>query len=240
MISCPTSAQVIPGKEDLDLAKKYQAKFEKSAVVAYENQTQIEFQLSSKNQQPMVVEDEVVHFISLRTKNTLSKVKFYDDNSEIVSENSFNVKGKSIGINKTCGNFESESIFYSDAKVCNYSIYFTNVGEIKSFKVLKKYNDVKYLTSIYFTDAYASDKRKIVVHVPDWMEVELKEYNFGGHNIQKTKTRDEKAKKTIYEYNAVNIDAFQSESFARGSSFTYPHILVLSKSYSYKGERRIC
>jgi transglutaminase-like putative cysteine protease len=238
LLSSPLSAQVMPNQEDIALAKKYQTLFENSVAAAISHDTKIEFRLNKKNMQPQVVEEENIRMISLRPKSNSSRVKFYDDSSEIVYASSSNKKGKKINVKSICGNYESGSVFYSDAKVCSYEMSFVNLGEIKNFKIQKNTNDVKYFTSVYLTDIYPAGQRKISFHIPDWMQVELKEFNFRGYEVEKNTSRDDKNSTTIYEYTVKNIGAFQNESYEKGPSFTYPHILVLAKSFTYQGQKQ--
>jgi transglutaminase-like putative cysteine protease len=238
LLSAPLSAQVMPSQEDIILAKKYQTLFEKSAAAAISHDTKIEFKLNKQNMQPQVVEEENIRMISLRPKSNLRQMKFYDNSSEIVFANCTNKKGKNISVKTVCGNYESGSIFYSDAKVCSYEMSFVNLGEIKNFKIRKNINDVKYFTSVYLTDVYPAGQRKVTFHIPDWMQVELKEFNFKGYEVEKNTIRDNKNNATIYEYTVTNIGAFQNENYEKGPSFTYPHILVLSKSFIYQGQKQ--
>jgi hypothetical protein len=61
------------------------------------------------------------------------------------------------------------------------------------------------------------------------MSIELKEINFNGYNISKTKEYDSKNDEDVYTYTASNISARIDEKFCPGPTYIYPHILVISK-----------
>jgi hypothetical protein len=49
---------------------------------------------------------------------------------------------------------------------------------------------VKYFTSEYFIDGYRTMEGKLVVKIPDWLTLELKEFNLDGFDISKEETKD--------------------------------------------------
>lgn len=110
------------------------------------------------------------------------------------------------------------------------------IGDIAEFNYTKHITDVKYFTRIYFTDIFPVINKKITFQVPDFVEVELKEFNFKGFNIQKKQSRNEREKTTIYEYTVTDLMP-SGEERIKGSSHVYPHILVLTKSYTQDGSK---
>jgi hypothetical protein len=101
----------------------------------------------------------------------------------------------------------------------------------------KKFEDIKYFTTLHFNDEFPVLDKKIEINVPDWLEIELKEMNFNGHKIEKTQTKDAKNKTTVYTYHFKDIPAVFKEENSPGRSYLYPHILVLAKSYDYNGRK---
>lgn len=99
---------------------------------------------------------------------------------------------KFIEVAGVCGDYQSDDIFYSDAKLCVYNFNLSMIGDAAEFNYTKRFSDVKYFTSIYFTDAYPIINKKVTFQVPDFVDVELKEFNFEGFNIQKKKSRNER------------------------------------------------
>jgi transglutaminase-like putative cysteine protease len=167
----------------------------------------------------------------LKINQTVKRTVFYNDQEEILDAQAqdLNIKKKSrvIGV---CGNYEVNSIFYSDAKVCVYPLKSSAAGDIILLSYKKRYKDVKYLTSVYFTDDVPTITKKFVFRVPNAVAVELKEFNFQGFNVQKKVTKDRD--NNIYEYVVSNLPAMGEESALKGTSHVYPHVLVLTKSYT--------
>jgi hypothetical protein len=97
----------------------------------------------------------------------------------------------------------------------------------------KKYDDVKYFTSLFFNDEYPVLSKKITFEIPNWLDVELKEFNFDGFKINKTSNTEDK--KTIVTYTLENVPAAFKENSMPGRSYLYPHILVIAKSFTKDG-----
>lgn len=181
-----------------------------------------------------VTTDEQV--VPLKINQTVKRTIFYNDQEEILDTQAqdLNIKKKArvVGI---CGNYEVNSIFYSDAKVCVYPLKNSAAGEVLLLSYKKRYKDVKYLTSVYFTDDVPTITKKIVFRVPNSVNVELKEFNFQGFNIQKKVTKDRD--NNIYEYVVKDLPAAGSEASVKGNSHVYPHVLVLTKGYTSNNEK---
>ncbi|MDB4920419.1 transglutaminase family protein [Mucilaginibacter sp.] len=139
--------------------------------------------------------------------------------------------------NHTPSNFQPKysyysvnDVFYSDEKICYFQLFLQKKGSIANVTFTETIADPRYLTSAYFSDNYAVKKRDMVFKIPRWMNVELKEMNFGSYNITKTTTYDKGDDTDIITYTAVNLPASQTEENSPGPTYIYPHILILSKS----------
>jgi hypothetical protein len=88
---------------------------------------------------------------------------------------------------------------------------------------------------LYFNDEFPVIKKQIVVTIPEWLNVELKEFNFEGTNVTKSQTKDSK-NNTVFTYTLNNVPALYKEEAAPGRSYIYPHILIIAKSYKLKGK----
>ncbi len=115
------------------------------------------------------------------------------------------------------------------------AVNFPIQGYTYNYELAKKYEDVKYFTSLYFNDEFPVIKKQIVVTVPEWLNVELKEFNFEGTNVTKSQTKDSK-NNTVFTYTLNNVPALYKEEAAPGRSYIYPHILIIAKSYKLKGK----
>jgi hypothetical protein len=158
----------------------------------------------------------------------------YDDNSEIKSFNLYDAEGtlnnyQALTSRQT---YEQNGIFYSDAKIFAYSIPMDKIGARSSYKLEKKYNDVKYVTSFYFHENYPTLEKTINFNVPSWMQVELREQNFRGYEVIRGMKTDPQTGNKVYSYTLKNIAADRSEPYQPGPTYVLPHILILSKSYT--------
>ncbi len=75
-------------------------------------------------------------------------------------------------------------------------------------------------------------KKKISIEIPNWLDMELKEINFEGYNISKKVIPNPKHHSKIYQYTVKDIPARYKDKNAPGTTYTYPHILLLAKSFS--------
>lgn len=64
----------------------------------------------------------------------------------------------------------------------------------------------------------------------------MKEFNFEGNKIVKTKKLDAKTKSTVYTFTLENVPAYYNEESSPGKSYLYPHILIIAKSFKNNGK----
>lgn len=197
-----------------------------------------EFSLPKEGGEPELIEKTTEKFVALKTGAVVRRYEGYDANSEIVLTDWFTHKGQQYRLNKTCGDYEADGIFYSDAQLCLFKLPFQQIGEIQNLSVHKKYRDIRYFTSVYFNDLLPAVRKKITFIVPEWLEISLKEFNFENCAIQKQERYDASQKAHIYEYAWEKIPAFADEENTLGNSHIYPHLLILSKAYSLNGEKK--
>jgi transglutaminase-like putative cysteine protease len=131
--------------------------------------------------------------------------------------------------------YEENGIFHSDSRYKEYSHHFATSGETQRFEIEKFYFDVKYFTAIYFHDQFPVLEKTVVVEVPKWLNLELKEMNFEGYNIEKNVV-EKPGKATIYTYKASALKGTHNERNMPGRSHVLPHLLVLAKSYQMNKE----
>jgi hypothetical protein len=140
----------------------------------------------------------------------------------------FSIDGKKPkGITPVFSYYQVDDYFYSDAHICYFPLQLDKKGSIGSVSFRKTYKDPRYVTNIFFSESYPVVSKQVIFKVPTWMNIELKEMNFNGYSI--TKTKDAKADEDIYTYTANNIGARVNEDLCPGPTYIYPHILVISK-----------
>ncbi|NJM80545.1 MAG: DUF3857 domain-containing protein [Flavobacterium sp.] len=172
--------------------------------------------------------------MNINHRADIQKYEFYDSQSSI---NTFSLKYK----NNKEANFypkdefyKSNDLFYNDARVKYFSIDFPIQGYTYLYDLEKKIKDIKYFTSIYFNDEFPVIEKEIIITIPTWLNLEIKEFNFNGFDITKKETKNTEA--TIYTYSIKNIPPMAKEKLAPGPSYIYPHILFVAKSFTNKTE----
>lgn len=162
-------------------------------------------------------------------------VEFYDDEETIDNVVIFVDGSKKHGVSPKYEYYQSDDIFYSDARVCYFTLPLLKKGSESEVTFKKTTLDPHYFSSIYFMDNLAIAEQEIQLVVPPWMKLEIKEYNFGRLQIQKNIVSD--MERTVYTYTMKNIPAMRNEQSAPGPSYFAPHILVLCKSAQPEGEK---
>lgn len=223
-----------PTAEDIQLAKSLREKYSKDDVAVLESKENITFELN-KSDAKVVVKNSVREVLmNINHRADINKYEFYDSESSIESFILKYRNQKNTGFTLKDQFYKDNDLFYNDARVKYMDVDFPVQGYSYIYELEKKYNDVKYFTSLYFNDEFPVIKKEITVTVPDWLNLELKEFNFDGNTISKTKTRDDRNGTTIYTYVMENVDAFYKEKKAPGRSYIYPHVLVIAKSFKHR------
>lgn len=159
-------------------------------------------------------------------------VEFYDEQSAVTDLSVF-IEGKKAKYLKPSFEYYSvDNIFYSDARICYVKIPLEKKGAETEVQVSKTINDPRYFTTIYFPEAYKIEHKQIVIDIPAWMHVDIKEMNFEGSRIEKQVQKKEHI--TTYIYDIRQMAARKNEPNSPGPSYIYPHLLILSRSAETK------
>jgi hypothetical protein len=70
--------------------------------------------------------------------------------------------------------------------------------------------------------------------VPDWLQLDIREFNFEGYKVIKQKSQEKNA--TVYTFKLLNLQAMKSENRSVGTAFTWPHLVLVVKSFSNEGK----
>ena len=182
-----------------------------------------------------------INFLALRERASIQYFDFYNSFTKITS---FKQLEKMKGMFGTKKNYNvgyaidrsasSSEIFSDDSRVKYFNIGFTGYGDVTRVETEKKYLDSKYLTAVYFNSWFPSKEKLITIRVPDWMQLDIREFNFEGYKIIKQKTQEKGV--TIYSYKLQNLPAMKNESRGIGAAYQYPHIVFVVKSFTYDGK----
>lgn len=228
-ISVLSQAQKKSNEENANYANQLKQKYSKSSAIILKVDKTFDF--SIEKDQVKVMESSNEEIMSLRYNSDLRRSIFYDINSTISDNKVRSEKNKVLKIVPTCGNYQLDDVFYSDLMICVYPFSFINLGEIKKFEYIKTINDIRYLTSLYFNDNYPVKSCNYTFNVPSWLDVEFKEINCINFKIEKKITKDAKKGLTTYNFSVSDLDEFLQEPNSFEISHTYPHILVIAKSF---------
>lgn len=217
------------------LVKKCQKMYPNAKAVILNTEVVYEFKFSKKRNLPYIIENRKETYLALQARQRLHRFSFYDEHSKIK-------QAKRVGDNNAmtlnskvvCGNYNADGIFYSDAQICQYPFVFEEKGDMQSLMLRKVYNDPRYFTSVFFNDMFPVISQKITFVVPQWMNVKLKTFNFKDFGIEQKKTAKENGN-TEYTFSMQQLAAMEDYEDVLGKTHTYPHVLVLSKGFTYKG-----
>ena len=209
-------------------------------ALAYKSEV-YEFDIAKNTEkQPVCIVKSNVNerYLSLRNGYSYQVAEFYDKFSTIekfkVEINSINRMGKPAMrsfTNAIDKSISSEDIFYDDTRVKFFNVSNQDLGEECKSHIEKTYTDSKYLTSIYLQENCPVEEKNVQLIVPLDVEIEIREMNFKGYKIEKTK--ETKGKKTIYNYVIKRAAAIKNEPHSPGIGYTAPHLVVWVKSFIY-------
>jgi transglutaminase-like putative cysteine protease len=223
-----------PTPEDINDAKKLREKFPKNDVAVLKSSEVISFDLN-KTEAKVIVHSELnEQLMNINHRADIRKYEFYDSESEVKTFSLKYRNDKSAAFPVKDEMYKDNDLFYNDARVKYITIDFPVQGYSYNYQVKKQYNDVKYFTSLYFNDEYPVLEKQFSITVPEWLSVELKEFNFEGNTIKKSKSVHPSTKATTYTYSMENVPAYFEEQNAPGRSYLYPHVLVIAKSFKNK------
>jgi hypothetical protein len=190
-----------------------------------------QFSLSENPENPVVATETVEEVVTaLKDFESFEKVIFYDENSAIHSLEVRNVRDKRVRIKPVYTNYQTEGIFHDDAKVCYFEEQLGESSDLLKVSFQKKYEDVRYLTRVFFHENTPVLEKKLTFDIPAGLEVELLEINFEGFDFQKEEKNIQGGKQIIYT--ARNLDHFRNENGSAAYGKTYPHLLVICKTYT--------
>lgn len=212
--------------DDID---NYKKSLQEADVFIEDALVNITFKLDKKNKQVNVIEESYFTFKSIKERADIIYPIFYNNESSIKKFETRNYKGKKNRIEVHDEAYSSNDIFHQDVRVQYTKLSFPLKGDFITVRYDKETFDSKYFTSIYFQQPFPV--QQIIYHfeIPEWLEVDLKEFHF--ENAQISKTIENNKTKEI-TFIAKNLVPSSDESFLQGRSYYEPHVLILGKSFT--------
>lgn len=229
-----------PKAEHVTLAHHLNERYEKEEVVVLDKQVDITFDLAKKTNQVEVTQIENLTLMSIVPSTRLQYPLFYDSESEVKKFLGKNHNGRLLGSSNFSVNDEhlkSQELFHTDYRVKFANISFPLKGTAYTIETEKHYKDIKYFTSEYFSMPYRIEEGKIRIEIPEWLDMEILEFNFEGNTISKKVSTSDGNK--IYEYVFKDIPPQVNESYKPGPSHLYPHLLFIAKSFKSGGSENV-
>lgn len=223
-----------PTPEEVTLAKSLREKYPKEDLVNLTSRDEISFDANKKEGKVIVNSVLKERMLNINNRITTTKYADYNNESSIEKIKVKNRGDRDVAVGVSDEFYKSNDLFYNDVKLKYFNLTFPIQGYSYSYEVQKTYKDIKYFTSMYFNDECPNILKEIVITVPNWLDIELREFNFAGNNIVKTVVNDPKEEVTIYTYKMENVPAISKEGAIPGRSYIYPHILMLAKSFKVK------
>lgn len=216
------------GQKMLDIAEKAKKEFPKEKVVFSESSLTYEFsydRVSGATAMQKVREK----IITLDKNQKFTCPIFYADK---ISKITYLNTGYKAGRYKDVP-YSANGIFLDDIKVSYGDYDIQPYSGHAVFEANLQYNDLKYVTTAYFTNYFCALKRVITFVIPNDFDIDLIPFNFKGYDIQVSKSRDKND--SIITYTLNNVDKFSEDDDLPGRSYIYPHILIQIKGYKHKG-----
>jgi hypothetical protein len=217
------------------MAEQFQQQYKDKEAVVLNSTIRYEFIKDAKTgaKISVITNDKL---LSLRYNAAIYRTQYYDQNSVVEKFSAeSNLKQKLSDYSKFCGTYTHDGLFYDDSKFCTHQLKLKERGEVWDVTSTKKINDVKYLTSIYFSEALPVQEKKVVFVIPHEISLEIKEFNLDKFSVEKSEKTE--ATHKIVEYTVKNLPGLVSDSYDRGMQFSQAHLLVLVKSIVVNGNK---
>ncbi len=228
-----------PTPEDIALATELKTKYEDDDVVVLNSNEIISFEINNKTNKVITTHKINEEIMNIGFRSDIQKYVIYDNESN-VNYISVKYRNKKFAYFKLIDEaISDDGLFHHDARVKYKNVDFPVKGYKYFFETKKEINDIKYFTSIYLSNEYAIENKKIKIIIPSWLQLELKELNFGDLDIKKTESIDEKSGDKTITYEIKNLKGKFKETQSPGPSYIYPHILFLAKSFTYNKETEV-
>ncbi|MAP54133.1 transglutaminase domain-containing protein [Altibacter sp.] len=218
-----------PLPEDVSLAQQLRKEFQKEELVVLDKITTISFDRNKRDGLVEAIKKQATTLLNINTSSRVQFPIFYDSQSEVERFTVKDHRGKDLSPSINDEHLKSNEFFHSD-----YRVRFANINlPLQGYRVVieteKKYKDVKYFTSEYFTGEYRILQGTLVIEIPEWLDLEILEFNFEGYQIEKTSSRSNDGQKVTYVIK--DMEPQSNEANTPGPSYIYPHVLFIAKAF---------
>ena len=230
--------------EDIFEANRLKKVFPDDRVAATSVEEEYNFEKGrSDDKLPVVMatKNTGITFLALRERAGIQFFDFYNSFCKITSFKQLEkVKGmfgmkKNYNVGYAIDRSASSSDYFSDdSRVKYFNIGFTGYGDVTRVETEKKFFDSKYVSSIYFHSWFPAKEKTVRIVVPDWLQLDIREFNFAGYKVTKQKSQEKNL--TVYTFKLLNLQAVRPENRSIGNAYTFPHLVLVVKSFSNDGK----
>lgn len=230
-----------PKPENEKKADEIKNKFPESDYALMNKNVVVKFSIDTKTGNIVVAETVEETYLFLKDYIPFRHDILIDSTTSVLRYMAKDLTGRSILGDASTTNVNISGIFYSDAK--KFSFYsnvkkYSKKGSVVTYVYTTKCTDSKYYSSIYLNDHYPLIDYSLMIYKPEWLDIELKEYNLADVNFSSS-VREQKDKSTLYEYKAKNLHPFEKVSNMPLISWNYPHLLLITKSYKNNAGKKV-
>jgi transglutaminase-like putative cysteine protease len=223
------------------LAAALRTKYPQEEVAALKMGVEIEFGIDAETSKAVAYQTTEIRLISLTAGCLLNYSEFYDDQSEVERVEVLQESGKPYDVFVKDAYYQQAGIFYSDARQKVFSLSFPSQDYVLTLRIKKKYKDIRYFTTLYMSESFPVAGYSVRFVVPDYVRVDFAEFNFERlEGLEKRSVYNDKLGQLEVEYRASYLMPLLNQGAGlAGTSYLYPHILLLPKYYMSKGVRRV-
>ncbi|MGS2726436.1 transglutaminase-like domain-containing protein [Psychroserpens sp. BH13MA-6] len=236
-VSSFAQKRIDPTDEDRAKALQLKEQFPDDDIALISSKDVITFDFDNREDKVTVKHVMTDNMINIVPRADIQKYCFYDGESSIEAFDIEFRNGKDANFYIKDEAYKSDDLFHHDSRVKYTNMDFAQLGYRYITMIEKDYKDIKYFTKLYFNNDYPAALKTISIEIPKWLDIELKELNFEGYDIDKKQSESRNGNATIHEYTLKNVSGMYKDHNAPGPTYVYPHILILAKSYKQNNTR---
>ena len=237
VLSCLGANAQFKSKEEIELGKTLKKLYPDDEVCALLSTDLFTFDIG-RNDTVTAMQTAEEEFVGLKDRSSVTVVESYNHFSSVDFIRTFYKEGKKYTVNSFQSIIDKpyfqSAVFDDDNRYKAFTLDFSTLGEGAKYEMRTNYSDIKYLTTAYFHSGNPVEEKKLVFEIPDWFQLELKEFNFEGFEIKKTSVHNDKRKMTIITYTLSHCVARKQEVDAPGYAFVWPHVVLVPQKFTNK------
>ena len=239
-IALGSRAQVSVNQDDASTADLLSRRYKDDDVICTSSHLFFTFDKGKNalNDKVVVIQEEAdLEFLSLKKFAAIIYPEYYNKFIQLKGFKKSVKVGSKYSVSRTPPmdrSVTSDGVFFDDSRVQYYPLRFVDKGSMAKVAVKKEFSDGRYLTRLFFAEAYPVKEQVFEFKVPEWLTVDFKTVNFDGNKIERQENK--KGGYITYIFTMKDIPASKQEFKSIGHAFTDPHIIIQIKSFESKGE----